>query len=78
MHPNGTSRLDKLTYLSCPCPICISMTVKEFVGPEHNEKIDKLAKHNLYVLRSEVFIKQAITEGRLWEYVGQKARAIPN
>jgi 7-cyano-7-deazaguanine tRNA-ribosyltransferase len=78
MHPNGTSRLDKLTYLSCQCPICISMTVKEFVGLGHNEKIDNLAKHNLYVLRSEVLsVKQAITEGRLWEYVGQKARAHP-
>ena len=54
------------------------MTVKEFVGLEHNEKIDKLAKHNLYVLRSEVLsVKQAILEGRLWEYVGQKARAHP-
>ncbi|HEY9398411.1 MAG TPA: tRNA guanosine(15) transglycosylase TgtA [Nitrososphaeraceae archaeon] len=78
MHPNGTSRLDKLTYLTCQCPICINMTVKEFVSFEHDEKIDKLAKHNLYVLRSEVLsVKQAIMEGRLWEYVGQKARAHP-
>jgi 7-cyano-7-deazaguanine tRNA-ribosyltransferase len=78
MHPNGTSRLDKLTYLTCQCPICINMTVKEFVSLEHAEKIDRLAKHNLYVLRSEVLlVKQAIMEGRLWEYVGQKARAHP-
>jgi 7-cyano-7-deazaguanine tRNA-ribosyltransferase len=78
MHPNGTSRLDKLTYLTCQCPICITMTVKEFVSLEHDEKTDKLAKHNLYVLRSEVLsVKQAIMEGRLWEYVGQKARAHP-
>ena len=54
------------------------MKVKEFVSLEHDEKIDKLAKHNLYVLRSEVLsVKQAIMEGRLWEYVGQKARAHP-
>lgn len=78
MHPNGTSRLDKLVYLACQCPICINMKVKEFVSLEHDEKIDKLAKHNLYVLRSEVLsVKQAIMEGRLWEYVGQKARAHP-
>jgi 7-cyano-7-deazaguanine tRNA-ribosyltransferase len=78
MHPNGTSRLDKLVYLACQCPICINMKVKEFVSLERDEKIDKLAKHNLYVLRSEVLsVKQAIMEGRLWEYVGQKARAHP-
>jgi 7-cyano-7-deazaguanine tRNA-ribosyltransferase len=78
MHANGTSRLDKLSYLACQCPICINMTVKEFIQLEYKERIDKLAKHNLYVLRGEVLsVKQAIMEGRLWEYVGQKARAHP-
>lgn len=78
MHANGTSRLDKLTYLSCQCPICIHMTVREFVNLEYKERTDKLAKHNLYILREEVLsVKQAIMEGRLWEYVGQKARAHP-
>ena len=78
MHANGTSRLDKLTYLSCQCPICINMTVREFVDLEYKERTEKLAKHNLYILRGEVLsVKQAIMEGRLWEYVGQKARAHP-
>ena len=78
MHPNGTSRLDKLSYLACQCPICVNIKIKEFVSLENDEKIDKLAKHNLYVLRSEVLsVKQAIMDGRLWEYVGQKARAHP-
>ena len=78
MHPNGTSRLDNLTYLACQCPVCIKMTVREFIDLEQDEKIVELAKHNLYVLRSEVLsVKQAIMEGRLWEYVAQKARAHP-
>jgi 7-cyano-7-deazaguanine tRNA-ribosyltransferase len=78
MHPNGTSRLDNLTYLACQCPVCINMTVREFIDLEQDEKIVELAKHNLYVLRSEVLsVKQAIMEGRLWEYVAQKARAHP-
>jgi 7-cyano-7-deazaguanine tRNA-ribosyltransferase len=78
MHPNGTSRLDNLTYLTCQCPVCIKMTVREFIDLKQDEKIIKLAKHNLYVLRSEVLsVKQAIMEGRLWEYVAQKARAHP-
>jgi 7-cyano-7-deazaguanine tRNA-ribosyltransferase len=38
----------------------------------------ELAKHNLCVLRAEIgAVKQAIIEGRLWEYVMQKARAHP-
>lgn len=78
MHPNGTSKLDKLTYLSCQCPVCINLKVKEFLDLERDERIDKLAKHNLYILRSEVLsVRQAIMDGRLWEYVGQKARAHP-
>jgi 7-cyano-7-deazaguanine tRNA-ribosyltransferase len=78
MHPNGTSRLDNLTYLACQCPVCVKMTVREFIDLKQDEKIVELAKHNLYVLRSEVLsVKQAIMEGRLWEYVAQKARAHP-
>jgi 7-cyano-7-deazaguanine tRNA-ribosyltransferase len=78
MHPNGTSRLDNLTYLACQCPVCIKMTVREFIDLKQDEKIVELAKHNLYVLRSEVLsVRQAIMEGRLWEYVAQKARAHP-
>src|SRR4029453_14764254 len=48
MHANGTSRLDKLSYLSCQCPICINMTIREFIDLEYKERTDKLAKHNLY------------------------------
>ena len=36
MHPNGTSRLDKLAYLACQCPICVNIKVKEFVSLEHD------------------------------------------
>ncbi len=78
MHPNGTSKLDNLTYLACQCPTCISMTAKEFISLKDDERTVELAKHNLYVLRSEVLsVRQAIMEGRLWDYVAQKARAHP-
>ncbi len=78
MHPNGTSKLDNLTYLACQCPTCISMTAKEFINLKDDERTVELAKHNLYVLRSEVLlVRQAIMEGRLWDYVAQKARAHP-
>ena len=78
MHPNGTSKLDNLTYLACQCPTCISMTAKEFINLKDDERTVELAKHNLYVLRSELLsVRQAIMEGRLWDYVAQKARAHP-
>ena len=41
-------------------------------------KINELAIHNLYAIKLEVDkVKQAIYEGRLWEYVIKKARAHP-
>jgi 7-cyano-7-deazaguanine tRNA-ribosyltransferase len=43
-----------------------------------NEGTIQVAKHNLHVLKAEVdSVKQAIMDGRLWEYVMQKARAHP-
>jgi 7-cyano-7-deazaguanine tRNA-ribosyltransferase len=42
------------------------------------DRIQELAKHNLFVLKAEVdTVKQAIIDGRLWEYVMLKARAHP-
>jgi len=45
---------------------------------EATEKINQLAIHNLHAIKLEVDkVKQAIHEGRLWEYVIKKARAHP-
>ena len=47
-------------------------------GMHHTEKINQLAIHNLHAIKLEVDkVKQAIHEGRLWEYVIKKARAHP-
>ena len=78
MTPNGTVRLDELAYLSCPCPICSSHTLQELRMMHTDKLIVEIAKHNLYILKAEVdAVKQAIMDGRLWEYVMQKARAHP-
>ena len=78
MHPNGTVKFENLSYLSCQCPVCCSHTVKEFREMIKDDRIEEIAKHNLYVLRAEVnAVKQAIVDGRLWEYVMLKARAHP-
>ena len=78
MTQNGTVRFDELTYLSCQCSVCSSHTVQEFQGMEKEKRIIEIAKHNLHTLKAEVeSVKQAIMDGRLWEYVMQKARAHP-
>lgn len=78
MHQNGTSRLEDLNYFSCQCPICTTFTVKELQETDRETRVNELAKHNLYVLKAEVLaVKQAIRDGRLWEYVTQKSQAHP-
>jgi 7-cyano-7-deazaguanine tRNA-ribosyltransferase len=78
MTPNGTVRLDELFYLPCQCPVCSTHTLPELTGLNGEERIIEIAKHNLHVLKAEVdSVKQAIMDGRLWEYAVQKARAHP-
>ena len=45
---------------------------------KEEQQIDKIALHNLYAIKSEVErVKEAIFEGRLWEYINKKIRAHP-
>jgi 7-cyano-7-deazaguanine tRNA-ribosyltransferase len=78
MHAGGTVRFDELLYLPCQCPVCASHSVQELRSLEKDSRTVEVAKHNLHVLKAEVdACKQAIMDGRLWEYVMQKARAHP-
>jgi 7-cyano-7-deazaguanine tRNA-ribosyltransferase len=78
MHANGTVRLEDLRYLPCHCPVCTSHTVKELLSQDKNKRTIEIAKHNLYILKAEIcLVKQAIMDGRLWEYAIQKARSHP-
>ncbi len=78
MTPLGTMRLDNLSYFPCCCPVCSYYTVKEMVNEDRDTRVTNLAKHNLFILKQEVsFVKQSIYDGRLWEYVLQKARSHP-
>jgi 7-cyano-7-deazaguanine tRNA-ribosyltransferase len=78
MHSNGTARLEDLSYLPCQCPICTAYSIKELFYMDRDSRTLEVAKHNLYVLKAEVnAVKQAIMDGRLWEYVMQKAHAHP-
>ena len=75
---DGTRYLKDITIFPCNCEICSKYTPDEFRKLGETEKINQLAIHNLYAIKLEVDkVKQAIHEGRLWEYVIKKARAHP-
>ncbi len=75
----GTYRLEELDYAPCQCPICSKHSPKELLEMTKNERIRLLAMHNLYVIKEEINeIKQAIKEGRFWEYLEFKANAHPS
>lgn len=66
----GTIRLDKLEYLPCSCNICTRTKAAELKKLEKAERTIALARHNLFALKKVIEeTKQAIWEGRLWEYV---------
>ena len=75
---DGTRYLSDIEIFPCNCEICSKYTPDEFRQLEDTLKINELAIHNLYAIKLEVDkVKQAIYEGRLWEYVIKKARAHP-
>jgi 7-cyano-7-deazaguanine tRNA-ribosyltransferase len=76
---SGTSRLAELEYLSCPCKTCSALKVKELKSLPKEERTKALAMHNLYALRRVIQeTKQAVWEGRLWEYVKANSTNHPN
>ncbi len=79
MTPYGTERLNELEELPCTCPICSKFTAEELKEMPYQDKVEKLALHNLYVILQEVKrVRQAIREGRLWELLEMKAKAHPS
>ena len=75
---DGTRDLSDIVVFPCNCEICTKYTPDQLRQLESTEKINQLAIHNLHAIKLEVDkVKQAIHEGRLWEYVIKKARAHP-
>ncbi|MDA4113539.1 MAG: tRNA-guanine transglycosylase, partial [Thaumarchaeota archaeon] len=78
MTERGTLILEEMTYLPCSCPTCNSTTKEELVLMERTERVTKLSLHNLHLLRQDVLrCKEAISEGRLWDLVEERAAAHP-
>ena len=75
---DGTRRLDEIEYFPFDCEVSSKYKPKELLGMKKEERTDQIALFNLYAIKAEVDrVKQAIREGRLWEYTIKKARAHP-
>lgn len=75
---DGTRYLSDVDVFPCCCEVCSRYTPKELFQLDTTEQINEIALHNLYAIKLEVDkVRQAIHEGRLWEYVTKKARAHP-
>src|SRR5207245_1519583 len=75
---NGTIHLNDISYFSCNCEVCSNFRPKEIQLLSKEDRINKIALHNLYSIKAEVDrVKEAIHEGRLWEYVIRKSRSHP-
>lgn len=75
---DGTRNLDEIFVFPCGCSTCTSYTPAELRLLDSDARTDALACHNLHAIGLEVDrTRQAIHEGRLWEYVMKKARAHP-
>jgi len=78
MLPNATVKLEELNYLPCVCEVCNNYKANELRELEDAQRFRELAIHNLYIIKREVdAVKQAIIDGRLWEYALQKAMSHP-
>jgi 7-cyano-7-deazaguanine tRNA-ribosyltransferase len=73
---HGSYRIDELTDLPCACTVCRSHTAEELRDSGERERL--LALHNLHVTLAEISrIRQAISDGTLWELVDERCRSHP-
>jgi 7-cyano-7-deazaguanine tRNA-ribosyltransferase len=73
-----TNHLTEMQYFACNCEVCTKYTPKSLSELPPDERIPQIALHNLYAIKSEVDrTKEAIHEGRLWEYIVKKIKAHP-
>ena len=79
MYDDATRHLSEIAEFACCCPVCSSHTPAELLAVQDGaERARRIALHNLHAIRSEVSrTRQAVHEGRLWEYLARKARAHP-
>jgi 7-cyano-7-deazaguanine tRNA-ribosyltransferase len=73
---HGSYRLSELADLPCACSVCRGYTADEIRSSPEKERL--LALHNLSATLAEISrIRQAITDGTLWELVDERCRSHP-
>lgn len=73
---HGSYRISELADLPCACAVCRSHTAEELRAAPDRERL--LALHNLHVTLAEIArIRQAISDGTLWELVDERCRGHP-
>lgn len=76
--PWGTEKIEDLYELPCSCPVCSNYSLEELKNLNDYNRKKELAKHNLYISFSEIKrIRNAISEGSLWELVERRANSNP-
>lgn len=79
MTPEGSLKLSMLEYFPCSCRQCIKYTPNELRSLKPNDRIRILSEHNLWICIQEVKrIREAISEGRLWELVHLRSLSHPS
>ena len=77
--PQGTAKLEDLEYFPCDCTSCSTRTPQEARKMLKFERERFLAEHNLRACHSELqTVKQAISDGRLWELVEARSSSHPS
>jgi 7-cyano-7-deazaguanine tRNA-ribosyltransferase len=74
--PQGSYRIDELAELPCACRVCRKYSAQEI--RESDDAVRLLSLHNLAVSLAEIsHVRQAVTEGTLWELVDDRCRSHP-
>ncbi|HNX17008.1 MAG TPA: tRNA guanosine(15) transglycosylase TgtA [Methanoregula sp.] len=73
---HGSYKIEELSDLPCSCAVCRSHTAEQLRTAKDRTRL--LALHNLAVTLAEISrIRQAITDGTLWELVDERCRNHP-
>ncbi|MEM0118280.1 MAG: tRNA guanosine(15) transglycosylase TgtA [Conexivisphaerales archaeon] len=79
MLQNGVRELHELEVLPCSCRVCSDYTAESLKALPREKRMAELALHNLFIIKQEVdMTKEAIREGRLWNYLMLRLRSHPN
>ncbi|RLF16477.1 MAG: tRNA guanosine(15) transglycosylase TgtA [Thermoprotei archaeon] len=77
--PEGTLRVSEIRReFPCECPVCSSIDIETFNNLPKEERISKIAQHNLYIILREIrLIREAIREGTLMRLLELRSKAHP-